>query len=364
MHSTTKLWLGTSFSIALLCGFIHPLWPDAFISYKRLHIFLFNLCSGGALILYYTEGTRELSYKVRGYFILSLGYAFCAALKWYLPALIISLPLIFLVESVRIKRFSLFPLAFFRLQETVNEKFNQAALLCLSAGMVIASFVIVNNEYFHLVSYEKLTIDIFFLGYSFPLSLITMAVMFSFMTDPKGPLILWLKEISFWLINLGVITFFIFIIFEILIAEIIIALILFFAVCLVFYLFLTTAAKVQQKTFLISGISFLLCTGITGVFYLFRYFSSSFDQYFQFILLLHAMVSLYGWNLSGLFVIIRQNDFPIRLNSFFTITLHWIIVLILAPLGKYYFYFAVIALPAYMMLLWTVFFGKGTKKEA
>ncbi len=364
MHSTTKWWLGATFSLALLCGFIHPLWPDGFISYKRLHIFLFNLCGGGALILYYTEGTRELSHKVRGYFLLSLGYAFCAALKWYVPALIMSLPLIFIVESVRIKRFSLFPLAFFRLTEAVNDKFNQAALICLSAGMVIASFVIINNEYLHLVSYEKLTIDIFFLGYSFPISLITMAVMFSFMKGSKGSWDSWLKEISFWLINLGVITFFIFIIFEILIAEITIAFILFFAVCIVFYLFLTTAANVQQKTFLISGISFLLCTGITGIFYLFRYFSSSFDEFYQFILLLHAMVSLYGWNLSGLFVIIRRNDFPIRLNSFFTITLHWIIVLILAPLGKYYFPFAIIALPAYMILLWTVLFGKGTKKEA
>ncbi len=110
---------------------------------------------------------------------------------------------------------------------------------------------------------------------------------------------------------------------------------LFVTVWMIFFLFVATAPNVQQKTFLISGMVFLLLTALTGILYVSMYLYPFLDPYREPLLVLHAMVSLYGWNLSGLFIIMRWSDFPIRLNSAFAIALHWSIVLVLAPLGKY-----------------------------
>jgi hypothetical protein len=76
------------------------------------------------------------------------------------------------------------------------------------------------------------------------------------------------------------------------------------------------------------------------------------------------MVSLYGWNLSGLFIILRWRDFPIRLNSAMVIALHWVIVLVLAPLGKYLLPVSVLAMLAYASLLALVLAGDAHQKEA
>jgi hypothetical protein len=97
--------------------------------------------------------------------------------------------------------------------------------------------------------------------------------------------------------------------------------------------------------------AFLLCTGLTGVFYILKYYLPSLESYAELTLDLHAMVSLYGWNLSGLFIIMRWSDFPIRMSTAVPIALHWAIVLVLAPLGRYVLPVAVIAVPAYMLLL-------------
>ena len=347
-------------ALALLFGFLHPIWPDSPVSFKRLHIFLFNLLVGGSLILYYTEGTK-ISGRVRLYFGLALAYALFAAAGLYIPMLLLSIPLLLVVEWVRIRRFSLFPHDFFRRTAPVSEKFNQASLLCLSIGIVFASLVTLNNEYLHLVSYEKLTLEVFFLGYSFPVSLITMSLMFSFMTLRNGPVIKVLKEVGFWFVNLGVIIFFIFIILGFGIAEIVVATTLFCTVFMIFFLFLATAPSVQQKTFLVSGMVFLLFTALTGIFYILQYFFPTLDQHREYLLSLHAMVSLYGWNLSGLFIIIRWHDFPIRLNSTIALTLHWAIVLVLAPLGKIILPLSALAMLAYVALLLIVFAGRAEK---
>jgi hypothetical protein len=363
MSTRAKVLFGGVMTLALLFGFFDVIWPKMPFSFERLHIFGFNLLTGGSLILYHTQGRGVLTRRVKIYFALALLYALFAAFECYIPALILSLPLFLLVESVRIQRFSLFPFDFFR-RAPVGDKFNQAALLCLSFAIFFASLVILNNEYLEFVDYEKLTIEVFFLGYSFPVSLITMSIMFSFMTEREGRLITVLKEIGFWSVNVGVIVFFVLIIFELSIPTMAAATMLFFAVWMIFFLFLATAPSVQQKTFLVSGMVFLLFTALTGIFYILPYFYPSLDRFREPSLVLHAMVSLYGWNLSGLFIIMRWKDFPIRLNSTLAIALHWCIVLVLAPLGKYVLPVSVLAMVAYVSLLSIVLAGDAHQKEA
>jgi len=363
MSSRAKILLGVVMTLSLLSGFLHEIWPNAPLSFKRLHIFGFNLLTGGSLILYHVVGQGVFTPRLMAYSAFALPYALFAAAGWYIPALLLSIPLFLLVESVRIERFSLFPVDFFR-RAPVSEKFDQASLLCLSIGIVFASLVILNNEYLQLIHYEKLTIEVFFLGYSFPVSLIAMAIMFSFMTERENRLLAVLKELSFWLVNLGVIIFFVFIIFDLTIPVIAIAITLFVAVWMIFFLFLATAPNVQQKTFLVSGMIFLLFTALTGILYVASYLYPFLDEHREPLLVLHAMVSLYGWNLSGLFIIIRWNDFPIRLNSALAIALHWSIVLVLAPLGKYVLPVSILAMAAYVALLMVVLAGGANHEEA
>jgi hypothetical protein len=362
MQLKEKILLGITMTLALLFGFLHTLWPDLPISAKRLHVFLFNLCTGGSLILYYAEGIAVLSKKVKLFFFLSLLYAISAAASLYIYTLLLSIPLFFIVESIRIKKFSVFPTGFFSTDSDTSEKFKQASLLCLSLAIIIASLVVINNEYMHWVSYPKLTIDVFFLGYSFPISLITMSIMFYFIKTVRRSAFL-LKETSFWIINLGVISFFAFIIVEIFVPEILVASTLSVTVIVIFIMFLKNAPQVQQKSFLISGMAFLLFTALTGVVYILKYFMPALDEYKDAILLIHATVSLYGWNLSGLFIIIRWQDFPIELNSRFSIFLHWSIVMILVPIAKYYPLVSLLAMPAYLVLLAKVLFSNGNGQK-
>jgi hypothetical protein len=133
---------------------------------------------------------------------------------------------------------------------------------------------------------------------------------------------------------------------------------------MIFFLFVATAPDVQQRTFLVSGMIFLLFTALTGILYVSTYLYPFLDDYREPLLVLHAMVSLYGWNLSGLFIIIRWSDFPIRLNSALAIALHWGIVLVLAPVGKYVLPASVLALVAYVALLLIVFAGGANHEEA
>ncbi len=138
------------------------------------------------------------------------------------------------------------------------------------------------------------------------------------------------------MINLGVIIFFLFILANWFIPQVAIASILFLAVSLVLYLYWSQGIRLQQKAFLTSGILFLLVTSITGILYIFLAFSDSYNPQDTLPLLrMHAFTALYGWNLSGLAVISRHGDFPIRLHSQNVILLHWLTVLILCPLGLF-----------------------------
>ena len=345
---------------ALFFGFLHLFVPNGSLyNFERLHIFLFNLVSGGTILIHFSEGGRRLSWRAVCFAGLSLGYALLAFKKIYLPAMAIAFVLALIVDSVRIRLFSVFPANFFDGQASVAAKFHQAALLCLSLGLVISGLVILNNEFLHLIHLEKLKLDTFFLGFSFPLSLITMSVMFSLMKKDVSLVVKRLKNLGFWNVNLGVIVFFLFILSEMLIPQLVVTAVLFFSVVLIFLLFENLGVRVQQKYFLTSGIFFLLYTAVTGIAYIVLEFNPTYThEKMKVLLRMHSFASLYGWNLSGLAVICRKDEFPIILHSAPLIGLHWITAVILAPLGTYYRSFAVLALAGYAVVLAYIMFGR------
>ena len=347
---------------ALVFGFIHVYFPADNYSFERLHIFLFNLCTGGTILLYYTQGRMKVSKTVSFFFLGSLIYAFSAFFKIYPITILVSVPLFVLVEKIRIKKFSLLPLGFFKPKEPVSQKFHQASLLCLSIGIVMAGLVILNNEYFKFVTMEKLTLNTFFLGFSFPLSLITLSLVFSMLKKIEVSSVKVVMEVCFWTITLGVSIFFVFILFEKFIPQIFVTFALFMAVVTVFYLYSKFADKIQQKLFLTSGIGFLILTAISGIAYIFLQMSAEYDpQRVKWLLHMHVFASLYGWNLCGLSIICRFDDFPIKLHSPTVIFIHWLTAIVLAPLGIFYGWFAILAILGYSFIALTLFFSSDNR---
>lgn len=351
---------------ALASGFMHHLVSPEVMNFERLHIFLFNLCSGGTTLIYFTEDRPFLSRQACLFLALSLTFTVCAFMQWYGPTLVLPLFLAIIVERVRVTHFGSFlPWDLFSGKETVSRKFHQAALCCLSLGLLQSAFVVLNNVYMHWLTFEKLKLDTFFLGFSFPLSLISMSVIFSLMKQNVPPLTPLLQEAAFWIINLGVIIFFLLILARLFLPQVGIASILFGTVGLILYLYWHQGIRLQQKTFLTSGILFLLITSITGIAYILLAFSADYDPHRALPLLrLHAFTALYGWNLSGLVVIIRRRDFPLRLHSQKVIFLHWLTVLILCPLGYFFPLVAILAVLAYLRLLQILFFKSGQVDKA
>jgi hypothetical protein len=101
-----------------------------------------------------------------------------------------------------------------------------------------------------------------------------------------------------------------------------------------------------------------LSTAITGLSYIPLVKTNLYDDLGKVILNIHAYLSLYGWNLTGLMIIMRWNDFPLKLNTGTAILFHWFIMLIIAPLGKQNIYFAIIAVILYTIFLLLFFVGK------
>jgi hypothetical protein len=259
---------------------------------------------------------------------------------------------------------SRFPRALFSAKEPVARKFHQAALLCLSLALLFSSPVILNSVYLKWFTIEKLKLDTFFLGFSFPISLISMSVIFTLMKKEELRLTALLKEAAFWIINLGVIFFFLFILAGLFKSQVAIATLLFITVAFVLYLYWHEGIQLQQKAFLTSGILFLVITSVTGIAYILLTFSSYYTpEISQPLLRLHAFTALYGWNISGLVVISRHGDFPLQLHSRKVILLHWLTVLLLCPLGYFLPVFAVVALLTYSWLLVQLFFNQGTVDE-
>ena len=362
MSGKLKFTFMTMMLLALSFGFMHLFFKGT--DFSRLHIFLYNLCTGGTIILYFTEGKKQISPGTLLFFFLSIFYAAAAFFEYYMICVILGIILAIIVESIRIKRFGFFPYGFFQSSVPVSIKFHMASLLCLSMGLLICSFAIVNEIYLHWLSFKKLTLNTFFLGFSFPLSLISLAVAFNTMREVKDKTLDIIKILSFWFISGGVVVFFIFILFESNVLELFISLVLFITVTIVLLIYGKTGIKEQQKAFLVSGITFLLITSITGVLYISTYFIPDVTDFQRKILLhYHAMLALYGWNLSGLAVICRFDDFPIRLHEGKTILLHWLIVLLLAPLGYYFKWAAVTAIVGYAFFLYILFFSPAGKVE-
>ncbi|WDP85841.1 MAG: hypothetical protein HUN05_12440 [Desulfobacter sp.] len=364
MNFRLKLLFSLLMIIALVFGFVHIYFPVAHYSFERLHVFLFNLCTGGTILLYYTEKRAQVSKTVRLFFLFSLIYAFSAFFMWYPLTLVVSVILFVLVEKIRIDKFSIIPIQFIQSKIPVSEKFHQASLLCLSIGIAMASLVIVNNEYTHWVQMEKLTLNTFFLGYSFPLSLITLSLVFDMLRKIEGANRKIIMEVCFWTITLGVIIFFVFILFEKFIPQIFVTAALFTAVVMVFLLYYTFADKIQKKLFLTSGIGFLIVTAITGIAYISLQMQEGYDPLkTKWLLHIHVFASLYGWNLCGLSVICRHDDFPIKLHSPTVIFIHWLTALVLAPLGVFYGWFAIFAIVGYAFITLTLFFSSNGKMD-
>ena len=90
---------------ALTCGFLHHLIPPEVLNFERLHIFLFNLCGGGTLLIYFTEDRQNLSPKALLFLMLAISFAFCAFMEWYALTLVIPLALAVITETVRVQHF-------------------------------------------------------------------------------------------------------------------------------------------------------------------------------------------------------------------------------------------------------------------
>ncbi len=332
------------------------------MNFERLHIFLFNLTSGGFTILYFTEKKVIPSFKTILFFIISIIYASLAFLKFYIPAAAAAVLLALIVESFRIKKFTFFPSIFFKREFPSSEKFHHASLLCLVIALLLSSFVILNDTCFHLFHFEKLTLDVFFLGFSFPVSLITMSIIFGIIEDKERKNILTTEHLLFWFINAGVIIFFIFIIMKSFHGEIFISFFLFITVLFIFAVFFKFGKMMQQKYFLVSGIYFLMATAVTGILYVIIK-QMAYDELFgKIILRMHAFYSLYGWNLTGIMVIIRWDDFPIALKTKKAIFFHWGVILLLAPFAKFYPVLILPSIVAYIAFI-AVFFFSGTESE-
>lgn len=359
---------------ALAFGYTGLFVPADFqFNFERLHIFLFNLCSGGTILIYFTEDARRLTGPGKAFLVLSFSYALLAFYEIYLPALVVGVLLAGLVEAVRVRHFSWNPKSFWSPDVLVQRKFHHAALVCLSLGLLASSMVIANNEFFFWVEMAKLKLNTFFLGFSFPISLISISIIFSQMNSlgndaqpqPLTRLVATLKNSCFWTINLGVIIFFIFILLEKLVYQVIIASVLFCAVMLTYMLYRNLGTKLQQKYFLTSGMLFLVATAITGILYIVLAFSPEYHpEKYKFLLRIHAYLSLYGWNLSGLAVLVRRHEFPIQLHSGRLVALHWLTVLILCPLGFYSRFFAVVAVLSYVFILYFFLFRQGQHDDS
>lgn len=329
--------------------------------YMTLHVFLFNLTGGGILLLIHARGKTGPGAMEAGF--LAGAFVFLAGVFFNLPALniVAALWLGVLVESVRWKKYSWFPYEFFT-GAPVSRKFEQASLLCLSLGLFIATGTIINNDYIHLVHFDKLDLHVFFLGFSFPLSLITYSLIFHRAENSGRPRRRTLEEFCFWGLNLGVIIFFVFIVLEIFIMQLVMALTLFITVWLTMYVHLVSGRRGPEWRFLISALFFLVAGSVTGIIYIImlwkmKHYTSGY------LLSLHSAANLFGWNLTWMMLTVRQGEFPLRAGIKFLVPLHWAFVLTI-PAARVNPYFAVISIILCGLLLGLDFFiaSKGPGK--
>ncbi|AEE14737.1 hypothetical protein Thena_1116 [Thermodesulfobium narugense DSM 14796] len=367
MTNYEKLTIFSIISIGFILGFAGSIFPNqkdlliwassTSFQIQRLHIFFFNLIAGGTTILWFTKKEINFSKSTWLYLITSFIYALSAFLNLYTISLISGILLIVIVERVRIKYFGIFPNAFFDYKVSVGKKFHLASILCLSIGIFLAQLTILNNYFIKIISPDILPLNYFYLGFSFPLSLIIFSIIYNLIDSNSTTSLRLQKEVGFWLVNLGVIIFFVFIIFKIVIGELVCASILIIYIFFTFYLFIKNSQYLENKKFLLSGLLFLTITSITGVLMIYLQFSYPDTQSYQvlksFLLQIHGYLALYGWSLSGLIVIIRK----LYVNNIFknntNIIIHWFLLTLLVPFGIFNYWFALLA-----AFLFTVYFWK------
>ncbi len=325
---------------------------------QRLHIFFFNLIAGGTVILWFTNKESKFSKSTWLYLAISFLFSISVFLNLYMISLILGIVLVFLVERVRIHHFGFFPFSFFNYKVPVERKFHLASLLCLSIGIILAELTILNNYYLQILPSNVLPLNYFYLGFSFPLSLIIFSIIYDLMGHKDDPILKMQKEVSFWFVNIGVIIFFIFIILKIAIGEIICASLLIIYILFTLYLFLKNSTYFINKKFLISGIFFLILTSLTGLSMIYLQFLHPDISSYQFLnnllLQMHGYLALYGWSLSGLIVIIRNLDIQQKYQSNRKILIHWFLIVMIVPIGILNLWFALLAIPISLIYFWSV----------
>ncbi len=320
------LFLAVGFGFAPAAGFgadHHP--------FAVLHVFLFNLLSGGLLLILYVRGKKAVgAFEIvfmAGAGVFALGAFFKMPAVNVLTAVLLGA----MVEGIRWRKFSWFPYEFFT-AAPVSRKFEQAALLCLSLGLFIAAATVLNNEHLHLIHLEKLGLHVFFLGFSFPISLITYALIFERGENSGRPRRRAIEEFCFWGLNLGVIIFFVFIVLGIYPMQLVMALTLFVTVWLTLYVHVMSGRRGPEWSFLLSALGFLVVGSATGIIYILVSWKST--HYTPgYLLSLHSAANLFGWNLTWMMLTLRKNQFPLRAGLKLIIPLHWLFVLSI-PLGR------------------------------
>jgi hypothetical protein len=146
-----------------------------------------------------------------------------------------------------------------------------------------------------------------------------------------------------------------------LLLEFLAASILLLDVLLIFYLFrLDLQSLGEPEEFLISGMLFLVLTGVTGlVLVLWNAFRPNDETGWDLLLQTHAYLSLYGWNLAGLTVMIHYYEFPLRLHGLDVILLHWITVVLVAPAADRFPVLATVSIPMFAILIGLMLFTPG-----
>jgi hypothetical protein len=335
--------LAATLTVALLLGFVQPD-AESRADADRLHIFLFNLSFGAAILLWSARG-RLPTQVIPWWLALSMGYALSAYLEVYAVTLLLSVPLFLLVETTRASRFPVIPRDLLQPGD-LAARFLHTSLACLSLALASCSMVIANTHLLRGQQTEALDLDTFFLFYSFPISLAVFSAIFTLLPElPRTR-----AEFSYWGITGGVVAFFLAIVtghrgLEMLAGSTLLLVIAFIATT-----FARRAAPGQERAFLLSGLGFLVAAGLTGVGYIAANIWPELAPIKEHVLMLHATVALYGWNLAGLVVILNWGRFPIVRRAGGLVALHWVTILILVPVGKIEPVVALVAIPAFAVL--------------
>lgn len=340
--------------VAALGRFGPPANGERALAWASLHVFLFNLTAGGLLVTTYLAGEKDVG--LRGAIFFMLGLLFAAASFFHLPWLNVAaaLGLAGIAESVRWQRFSWFPIAFFQ-KRPVSEKFEQAALLCLSLGLIICAGTVLNNEVLKLFYLEKLSLHVFFLGFSFPISLATFAAIFKRL-EQKTNLPRALAEYCFWSLNLGVIAFFFFIIFKVYSLQLATALVLFSMIGVTMDYHLKSGWGDAEGQFLLSALIFLTLGSLTGIGYILELWQYP-ERGPGYLLSLHSAATLFGWNLGWMLMVLGGTGENARVSPRIMMALHWAFVLGL-PLGRLSPVMAGLDLAVLLTLLGLAFFPR------